>query len=145
MSNTANTENTENTEITLDNIRKQLEAANTLSESLYTIFKLETNEQDKLYSIDPIIWIYNQDTLRKKWEQYLNKCTFHNPDSYRHFNETMDAYLKERMLNNAFARYFQFMYDFYPPGFGNAIVNGIKTNQPVDGAKLFYELKYKNK
>lgn len=126
---------------TLHNLRRQLEAASTLSESLYTIFKLDSNVDNEIRLLDPILWIYNQDKLRQNWEIFLKMYGFES-DSTKIFNETMDKYVKELYVNHSFLHYFQFMYDFYPPGFGNAILKNVKNGEEVDGAKIYYKLKY---
>lgn len=136
-----NTNNTNNTIINphayLDNLRRQLEAANTLSESLYTIFKLECKPDNDLRFLDPTLWIYNQDQLRKNWEYFLRT---YKGDSTKLLNE--DKYVKEFLTSHAFMQYFQFMYDFYPPGFGKSILRAMKEPKEIDGAKLFYKCKY---
>lgn len=78
---------------------------------------------------DPITWLRNQDNMRTSWEQYRAKIQ----------EEPLLACLS---LNGAdsFAKYMNFMYTNYPPGFGKAMMEAYKSNGVHNAAKLYDDL-----
>mgnify|MGYP001318068589 CR=1 FL=1 len=103
--------------------KKKLEIMNDVSKKLH----LECIN-DKCEAIDPVNWIYNQDKMRDAWEKF--KLDFNNKPEF----------IKNIMLQNSFGRYMGFMYDNYPPGYGNEFKNCINKNIPIDGLKIYNEL-----
>jgi hypothetical protein len=79
--------------------------------------------------IDPVTWIFNQDKMRHAWETYKMN-TEKSPENLRNV-----------MLNNSFSKYMSFMYDTYPPGFGNKLKKCYDKKINFDGAEWFYNLK----
>ena len=69
-------------------------------------------------SIDPVTWIYNQDKLRNTWEKFTEK------------SNDLGIYTPI-LLDNEFSKYMKFMYDSFPPGFGNLIKETISSNMDI--------------
>jgi len=83
---------------------------------------------EKCKALDPDSWIANQDKMRKAWEAFNLKLE-------------NNKVLKKIMLNNSYSNYMQFMYDTYPPGFGNKIAYHFNNGISCDGAEIFANLK----
>ena len=92
---------------------------------MYNICIKEINNQ----VVDPIFWIYNQEKMRLSWEQYIDSL------------ENVSGFMKETMLNNNFAKYMQYMYDKYPPGYGNAIHKAYKAGIKLDAVDTYFNLR----
>lgn len=110
----------------LTEIKLRLEKMNDISKKLYE--KCMNSKCENLP--DPVNWIYNQDNMRKAWEQYINK------------NSDVDIpiYMKNLMLNNDLTNYMGFMYKYYPSGFGNKMKQAYVKKETFDGAKIYYDL-----
>lgn len=110
----------------LSEIRLRLEKMDDISKKLY--IKCMNTKCENLP--DPVNWIYNQDIMRKAWEEYINK------------NSDVDIpiFMKKLMLNNDFSNYMKFMYENYPSGFGNKIKQACDKKEKFDGAKIYYDL-----
>ena len=85
--------------------KKRLEVTANIAEELYSKIKDKSSEVPS-----PASWIYNQNIMRKIWEEFYSKAC-NNPEPLRSF-----------ILGNAYSRYMKFMYDSYPPGFGDEIL-----------------------
>jgi hypothetical protein len=66
--------------------------------------------------------------MRKAWEQYINK------------NLDIPIFMKNLMLNNDFTNYMEFMYKYYPSGFGNKMKEAYLKKEKFDGAKIYNDL-----
>ena len=78
--------------------------------------------------LDPNNWLYNQDKMRTIWEQY--KLGLAN----------MSKFMRKGMLNNSYARYMEFMYDNYPAGFGNKLLECYDNNLDCNSIEIFNDL-----
>lgn len=112
--------------INLSNIRNDMKEYSIKSEELYRVCCDEGYEG----LFDPVIWIQNQDKMRKSWEEYKSNM------------EKKPSFFSKLMLNNSFSKYMSFMYDTYPSGFGNKLEECYNNNEVIDGAEIFYKLKY---
>lgn len=85
--------------------------------------------QDKCDDIlEPHIWIYKQDSMRKSWE------------SWRENMENKSPVVRQLLDNNSFTKYMDFMYDTYPAGFGNSLTESRENDDYCDGAEIFYNM-----
>jgi hypothetical protein len=73
--------------------------------------------------VDPTNWILNQDKMRMAWEKFKGEIK-------------SDVF----MNNNCFTTYMDFMYNTYPPNFGNKIKECYANNVDFDGANVFVQL-----
>ena len=81
--------------------------------------------------ICPTTWLFNQDSMRNTWETYIKNMD-NKPDFFRNM-----------MLNNSHSKYMLFMYDTYPPGFGNKLKECYDNKVDCNGAEIFWNLKKK--
>lgn len=87
--------------------KKDMNQKADIANKLYKKALSESIENKNL--LDPVQWIFNQDKMRKAWEDYLLIL-----------NDKPSAF-KNIMINNSFGSYMQFMYDTYPPNFGKQL------------------------
>lgn len=80
--------------------------------------------------VDPIQWIMNQDQMRMMWEKFVSK-----------FDHTSNKIITDVLLNNKFSDYMKFMYQTYPAGYGNKLLEGFRKGGWVDGAEIFFTLR----
>jgi len=48
--------------------------------------------------------------------------------------------LRSMLLGNPYSKYMRFMYESYPPGFGDEIRRCFAEGKPFDGAVVYYHL-----
>jgi hypothetical protein len=96
------------------------------SEELYKICLNEGCEG----IIDPTTWLFDQDSMRYTWEKYIEEF------------ENKPDIIKDMMLNNSYSKYMLFMYDTYPPEFGNKLKECHQKKIDCNGAYIFWKLKY---
>jgi len=76
----------------------------------------------------PIQWILTQAFMRASWERF-----------YATTNKKPDP-LRSMLLGNPYSKYMRFMYESYPPGFGDEIRRCFAEGKPFDGAVVYYHL-----
>ena len=96
-------------------IEKEMINKNEKSKTLYHKL-VEKGEK----ALDPVNWLYNQTLMRYSWETF-----------------------EWHMEKNELYEYMEFMYNEYPPAFGDAMKQGLKDGM-FDGASTYYSLKNKN-
>jgi hypothetical protein len=77
---------------------------------------------------NPTEWIMNQASMRASWERYYT-ITDRKREPFRSI-----------MLRNPYSKYMRFMYESYPPGFGDEIIKAHQEGRPFDGAVVYYHL-----
>ena len=87
-----------------------------ISKTKMTKLKQTADKAEELWAVcqddgcdglpNPTNWLYNQDSMRTMWESS---------------KETQNNIFMELMFNNSYSQYMDFMYNNYPPGFGNKI------------------------
>lgn len=95
---------------------------------LYNDFLNDPDHNEKDKDFKPMVWLLNQDRMRHAWNNCKIAAQKHRP------------IIKNMLLDNVFANYMHFMYDIYPPGFGNILLYQFISNQECDGAEIFYYL-----
>jgi len=93
-----------------------------IAEQLYNDIKKECPDLP-----NPSTWILNQTSMRNAWEIYYNHP--HQPI----------------MMDNAFSKYMKFMYDSYPPGFGDEMKKAYREHGIINGAILYHKLTQREK
>lgn len=116
-------DDTRNNEI--KRIKKKLELIHNISLKYYEEAKNDLYGNQEL--VDPVLWLHNQDKMRKSWEEFKNKSK--NDDLFCQI-----------LVNNKFSKYMDFMYDNYPENFSNTLKYNIKENGYSDGAEIYYDL-----
>ena len=79
---------------------------------------------------EPMGWILNQAAMRATWERF-HAITDRKREPFRSI-----------MLRNPYSKYMKFMYESYPPGFGDEIIQAYKEERPFDGAVVYYRLMF---
>lgn len=111
----------------LASVRRNMEKISDESDILYA------NCGDECDVLSPTMWLFNQDQMRKMWEEFKIKTeTLHENPSMRIYSNTI--------LNNSCAKYMEFMYQNYPPGFGREMEKSYSDGVTSDGAKTFLNL-----
>ena len=82
-----------------------------IADRLYQNACKEIQDSNSEQLPNPVEWLYNQDSLRESWISYKDMMMLVSPSHELH----------NTMINNAFGKYMQFMYDTYPPNFGNSL------------------------
>jgi hypothetical protein len=77
---------------------------------------------------DPTQWILNQASMRATWEKF-----FHN--TYKKSEP-----IRSMILRNPYCKYMRFMYDSYPPGFGDEIIKAYQEGRQFDGLQVYQQL-----
>jgi len=106
----------------LEEIRIELVNKNKKSEELFELAKQDIVDED--FNINPATWIFNQTKMRTTWEKH--KIAFDNLSP-----------VGVIMMNNPFSNYMKFMYDNYPPGFGEALATRLRAG---DMSEVYYDL-----
>jgi len=76
----------------------------------------------------PTEWILQQATMRASWERW-----------YTITNKKREPF-RSIMLRNAYSKYMKFMYDSYPPGFGDEIMKAYQDGTSFHGVQTFLQL-----
>jgi hypothetical protein len=116
-------------------INKTITHLEKLKEESYKLYILCFNNGRK-DTQDPSFWLLNQDVMRKSWDDH--KSQFDN----------LPEETKNKMLNDNFAKYMNFMYNSYPPDFGKQVykkceessVTGSKKNIKYESALIYLNL-----
>lgn len=111
----------------LETTRKKLQL---IEKTADILFQKAHTESDCPDLSDPLIWLLNQNEMRLSWQLYneeLNNTKF-----------------KSKMLDTPFSKYMQFMYNTYPPGFGDILNKKYETTEKVDTAQIYHDLIYKS-
>ena len=103
----------------LEIIKNNLELNFTKSKELYS--KCLDEDQENVIILEPSEWLYNQDTMRAIWEKYKNNTS-------------------SPFYTGSYRKYFSFMYNSYPDGFGRIMSEKLSENLSIDGAEIYYEL-----
>jgi hypothetical protein len=106
-----------------DEIKKQMKDITNAAHALYNSAK-----RDCPGIPNPTEWILQQDTMRASWERW-----------YTITNKKREPF-RSIMLRNAYSKYMKFMYDSYPPGFGDEIMKAYQDGNPFDGVQTFLQL-----
>jgi hypothetical protein len=134
-------------------IRKKLKILADISNELY---KNALNEQienykknqeiDEIFNaielrediLNPSNWLNNQSLMRKKYEEdtsYSNQLTFDIPND----EGVIIKYTSKDFIETNIDRYMKFMYNNYPIGYGEDLINQIKINGFCDSAEIYYD------
>ena len=117
-------------EAKIDAVRQKMKTAANKAHTLYTAAKVE-NPGESVTLLDPETWILNQPLMRDLWEHYKAQI------------EVLSKEDKNKMEQEAYHLYVEFMYQTYPPGFGIELGKGYQGKKEFDSAELFYTLKKK--
>ena len=113
-------------------LRKKMYDMAREADQLYLLAKRDGTDYGASMPLpEPVIWIHNQDTMRKMWEIFKSKCEG-------------TGMIGDMLINNSFGHYMKFMYENYPAGFGKKMTEAYHQDVMFDGAKEFKELKMKN-
>ncbi len=104
-------------------IRQKMQEISTTADGLYHAAK-----RDCPGVPEPMGWILNQAAMRASWERF-HAITDRKREPFRSI-----------MLRNPYSKYMRFMYESYPPGFGDEIIAAYKEERPFDGAVVYYHL-----
>lgn len=107
----------------LDTIRTRMEEISKTAHELYNGVKRDCPSLP-----DPTQWILNQAVMRAAWEK-----------SY-HSAAKKSEPLQSMILRNPYSKYMRFMYNAYPPGFGDEIIQAYKEGRTFDGVAVYYRL-----
>jgi len=107
----------------IEAIKKRMEEIAHTAEGLYNSV---TRDCPGLPS--PTKWILNQANMRASWERYY------------HITNRKREPFRSIILRNSYSKYMRFMYESYPPGFGDEIIQAYKEERPFDGAVVYYHL-----
>lgn len=131
MSNLTIEQNIEDSTTTTDNLerlRKKLEIKDKISEQYYkeVIVHIENRNLP-----DPVGWIRIQNKMRELWESHLN-CPLNGKSDF-------DLFINKLMCSdsNSLYKYMNFMYNEYPPGFGEMLSDSYKKSIPFDRTEIF--------
>jgi hypothetical protein len=113
----------------LKELRKTMMELSNQADRLYMMAKRDGVDIDTSKALpEPVTWIYNQDTMRKMWEDFKDKCEKMGP-------------FGNMLINNSYGNYMKFMYDNYPAGFRKKMMEAYNRGVGFDGAKAYRELK----
>jgi hypothetical protein len=109
-------------------VRKTMNELSIEADRLYMLaVKDGVNAEARIPLPEPAVWIYNQDSMRKMWKEFKEKCDG-------------TVFLGNLMINNSLGNYMNFMYDNYPATFGSKMMEAYHQGIPFDGAKTFKKL-----
>ena len=98
---------------------------NTFADTANDLYNDVMNDEsctDSHMVLDPVMWINNQDQMRRMWE--VMRKSKENP-------------IAQFMFNHTLFKYMEYMYTRYPAGFGRRLQQAARSGRDVDGAKIY--------